>query len=66
MTTKKQNYRISIYLGKELWEELASIAKALGLPISTAAKIIMKTGFDLSKVLNNKFFQGLEGGKKNE
>ncbi len=45
----KHKYRVSIYLGKDNYEELQSIAEKMMIPIATLCKIIFATGLELSK-----------------
>lgn len=66
----KHKYRVQVYLGKELYERLEEIAKFMGVPISTATKLILNTGFEfgtmmekavLKNVVNN---MGAPSGKE--
>lgn len=58
MPQTKHKYRVSIYLGKELYQDLEDMSKVLGIPISTMAKIILNTGFELSKTLESQIMKG--------
>lgn len=60
MTQSKHKYRVSIYLGKELYEELERTAKVMGVSVSTLARILLNTGNELSKTLERKVNDGLK------
>lgn len=47
----KHKYRVQVYLGKELYERLEEIAKFMGVPISTATKLILNTGFEFGTMM---------------
>ena len=53
MKENQGNYKITIYLGKELHEKLKSISKALGIPLATTTKLILKTGMELSQIIES-------------
>lgn len=60
-------YRVSIYLGKDLYEEIETMAQFMGIPVATATKILLSTGFELSKAMEQNFVKSLKKGeKKNE
>lgn len=60
-------YRVSIYLGKELYEEIETMAQFMGIPVATATKILLSSGFELSKAVEQNFVKSLKKGeKKNE
>lgn len=52
MPKSNHKYRVSVYLGKEMYEQIDCIADALQIPLSTAVKIILSTGFEVSKTFN--------------
>lgn len=60
----KHKYRVQIYLGKEMYEQLESMSKFMGIPVATVAKLILNTGFELSNILENQMKKGLENGIK--
>lgn len=60
MPQSKHKYRVSIYLGKENYEELEKIADKMMIPVSTLCKIIFATGFELSKQIE----KGATNGSK--
>lgn len=57
-------YRVSIYLGKELYEEIETMAQFMGIPVATATKILLSTGFELSKAMEQNFVKSLKKGEK--
>lgn len=63
MPQSKHKYRVSIYLGKEIYENLSDMANVIGISLSTMAKLILTTGYELSKKLDNDFSK--KGGKSN-
>ena len=48
---KKTDYRLTIYLGKELYTNLKDTADALGLSIRTLAKLALEMGFNLASAM---------------
>lgn len=50
-TKAKHRYRVSIYLGKEAYEQVAELASMVNLPISTMTRVILETGLQISKAL---------------
>ena len=52
-------YRVSIYLGKEMYEEFDKISKFMGISINTLSKIILTTGYELSKSLDKDLKEGV-------
>lgn len=64
MTTKSNHkYRVSVYLGKELYDELDKSAKIMGVSLSTLCKIVLNTGYELSKSLENRMKGGINNGE---
>lgn len=54
MATKSNHkYRVTIYLGKELYQELDKTSKIMGVSMATICKIVLNTGYELSKVIEN-------------
>lgn len=51
MPKTKHRYRVSLYLGKETYEQIQQLAEFLGLPISTMTRVILETGLQISKSL---------------
>lgn len=56
----KHKYRVQVYLGKELYERLEEIAKFMGVPISTATKLILNTGFEFGTMMEKAVLKGVE------
>lgn len=52
MTQPKHKYRVSVYLGKELYEQIEDMANILGISISTMTKIILNTGFQIANTMD--------------
>lgn len=51
MPQPKHRYRVSVYLGKETYEQIEQLAQFLGLPVSTMTRVILETGLQISKTL---------------
>lgn len=51
MPQPKHKYRVSLYLGKETYEQVKELADFLGLPVSTMTRVILETGLQISKTL---------------
>lgn len=51
MPKPKHRYRVSIYLGKETYEQIEAQANALCLPVATMTRIILETGFQIAKAI---------------
>ena len=47
-------YRVSVYLGKDLYNELEEMGNAVGLSVATMAKIILTTGKQVADSLDRK------------
>lgn len=47
-------YRATIYLGKEVYEDLDQLAEMLSMSVAQIAGIIFRTGYDVSKQLERK------------
>lgn len=47
-------YRATIYLGKEIYEDLDKMAEMLAMSVSQIAGVIFRTGYDVSKNLVRK------------
>lgn len=61
---KEHKYRVSIYLGKELYEQIKLVAEFLGLPIATTTKILLQTGYQIGNAMEQKITQeALKNGK---
>lgn len=51
MPQPKHRYRVSVYLGKENYEQIKQLGDMLGFSVSTMTRIILDTGLQISKVL---------------
>ena len=51
MNKNNNKYRLTIYLGKELYEKLSQISDMLGIPLSTTTRILLQTGLQISEAL---------------
>ena len=51
MNKNNNKYRLTIYLGKELYDKLSQISDILGIPLSTTTRIILQTGLQISEAL---------------
>lgn len=60
----KHKYRVQVYLGKELYEKLEEISKFMDLPISTATKLILKTGFEFGTMMERRVVNKMSEGIK--
>lgn len=49
----KHDYRVSIYLGKNLYNEIKERAQEMGLSISQLLKLLISTGLEFGKALEN-------------
>ena len=53
----KHKYRVSVYLGKELYGLLDGVAKMLNIPLSTAVRIMIETGVQLGRSMDKESFE---------
>ena len=60
----KHKYRVQVYLGKELYEKLEELSKFMGIPVATVAKLLLKTGFELSNAIERKMELNINGKDK--
>ena len=51
MPKPKHRYRVSVYLGKETYEQLEAQANALSLPVATMTRVLIETGFQIAKAI---------------
>ena len=51
-------YRVSIYLGKELYNKLDVLSNELHITISSLAKILLQTGFTLGDAIERSITNG--------
>lgn len=75
MKQAKHRYRVSIYLGKETYQQVERLAIELGIPVATMTRIILDTGLQISKAnekgsdailrqMANTIMEGLFNGSK--
>lgn len=57
MPKPNHKYRVSVYLGKEMFNELDQLASLLNVSVSTITRVLISTGYEISK--------SIEGGLKN-
>lgn len=60
----KHKYRVQVYLGKELYEKLEELSNFMGIPVATVAKLLLKTGFELSNAIERKMELSINGKDK--
>lgn len=60
----KQSYRITLYLGKEIYENLTDLANMMGMKTGQLAKVIFTTGYALSQAIEKKSNETLKGDSK--
>lgn len=58
-TTKQHKYRVSIYLGKDLYDTLSAMANFMGLPLATATRIMLQTGVQIGNALDERAMKEL-------
>lgn len=58
--TRPHKYRVSIYLGKDLYETLNGMARFLDLPMATMTKILLQTGVQIGNALDAKSTEDLK------
>lgn len=51
---KPHKYRVSVYLGKELYETLNGMANFMQLPLATATRILLETGVQVGTAIDKK------------
>lgn len=56
-------YRVSVYLGKDLYEKIETMAKFMGIPVATCTKILLSTGFEMASAMEQSFVKSLEKGE---
>lgn len=50
--SKPHKYRVSLYLGKDLYTKLETMARFLNLPVATFARVLLATGWQLSEAID--------------
>lgn len=61
----RKDYKITIYLGKELYEGLHQISETLQLPLASTTRLLLNTGFQFSKVVDAKANEQIKKGERN-
>lgn len=51
MPKPKHRYRVSVYLGKETYEQIEGLAIALNLPVASMTRVIIETGFQVARAI---------------
>ena len=51
MPKTKHRYRVSVYLGKETYEQLERLAIGLNLPIASMTRVLIETGFQVARAI---------------
>ena len=51
MPKTKHRYRVSVYLGKENYEQLEGLAVALNIPVASMTRVLIETGFQVAKAI---------------
>lgn len=62
MTKANHKYRVSVYLGKEIYTRLEEQSKVFGISIATLTKLLIETGFTFADTMEKK--GGLNNGIK--
>lgn len=64
MPKAKHKYRVNVYLGKEVYQELDQDAEIMGISISTLTKILITTGYQFAKGVEKRFKKGGINGEQ--
>ena len=64
MPKAKHKYRVGVYLGKEVYQELDQDAEIMGISISTLTKILITTGYQFAKGVEKRFKKGGINGEQ--
>lgn len=51
MPKTKHRYRVSVYLGKENYEQLEGLAVGLNLPVASMTRVLIETGFQVARAI---------------
>lgn len=51
MPKTKHRYRVSVYLGKENYEQLEGLADLLNLPVASMTRVLIETGFQVARAI---------------
>lgn len=55
--SKPHKYRVSLYLGKELYETISGMAQFMNIPVATATRILLETGVHLANTIDKQSVQ---------
>lgn len=58
MTKPNHKYRVSVYLGKDMFNELDQLARIMGVSVATITRVLISTGYEISKSLEGGFNYG--------
>lgn len=58
MAQSKHKYRVSVYLGKDIYSRLEEQARVFNIPIATLTKLLIETGFSFADQLERGFNNG--------
>lgn len=58
--SKEHKYRVSLYLGKDLYNTLNGMAQFMNIPLATATRILLETGVKLGSALDAKGSEDLK------
>lgn len=64
--SKEHKYRVSLYLGKDLYNTLNGMARFMNIPLATATRILLETGVKLGSALDSKGTEDLRRYGKSE
>ena len=53
-TKRKNTYKVNVYLGKELYNQFKEMGDFFGLSVSQIARMILNTGVQLEKMMEEK------------
>ena len=51
---RKNTYKVNVYLGKELYNQFKIMGEFFGLSVSQVARMILNTGVQLEKMMEEK------------
>lgn len=64
--TKRKKYRITLYLGKELYSTLLGASRFLNMPLATFTRILLETGVNVGNALDKHAMEGIKDYVNNE
>jgi len=57
--TRPHKYRVTIYLGKDLYKTLDGMARFLNMPMATITRILLQTGVEVGNALDKRTMEDL-------